>query len=61
MSHEEMEEISKFIDWFSSPYSTYFKEFGSSKSSHMLPSYATDKLVMQEVAYHLSTGLSGML
>ena len=35
--------------------------FGGEKPLHVLPRYATNKLVMQEVSYHLATRLSATL
>lgn len=32
--------------------------FGGYKPPHVLPRYATEKLITQEVSYHLATGLS---
>lgn len=61
MSQEAMEEVVELADWFSSLDGIYLRVFGSKKSSHFLSRYATEKLVMQEVAYHLSTSLSRVL
>lgn len=58
MSQEEMHALLNFVDWYSSPGGTFIKMFGGEKPLNFLPRYATDKLVMQEVAYHISTGLS---
>lgn len=60
MPCEMMEAMPELADWFASPDETYLKMFGSQKSPHILPRYATDKLVMQEFAYHISTGLLGV-
>ena len=35
--------------------------FGGEKPLHVLPRFSTDKLVMQEISYHPSTGLSATL
>jgi len=61
MSREAVKAVSKLANWFASLNDTYLIVFGGHKSPHFLPRYATDKLVMQEVAYHLSTGLSWVL
>lgn len=61
MSHQVMEVVLELEDWFASLECTFLREFGGHKSPHLLPRYATNKLVMQEVAYHLSTRLSRLL
>lgn len=61
MSHEAMDSVSNVSDWFASPDDTYLRVFGCQKPSHLLPRYAIDKLVMQEVAYLLAIGLSTIL
>lgn len=61
MSPETMEAVSEHADWFASSNGTYLRVFNSHKSSHMLPRWVTNKLVMQEVAYHISIDLSGVL
>jgi len=35
--------------------------FGGEKPSHVLPRYVIEKLVMQELSYHLSIGLQIMV
>lgn len=54
MSLGEMEEISKIIDWFPSLGNNFLSVFNEEKSSHVLPRYAIDNLVMHEVSYHLA-------
>lgn len=54
MSHEAMEALAEISDWFSSPDGTYLKVLDYQKLSHLLSRYSTNKLVMHEVAYHLS-------
>ena len=52
-----MEVILKIANWYNSLGGTFIGVFGREKPLHVLPSNATNKLVMQEVSYHLSTGL----
>jgi len=40
---------------------TFIWIYSAENPSHVLPNFATDKLVMQEVSYHISTGLSTRL
>jgi len=61
MPHGVMEVVSEIKAWFSSLDGTFLRLFGNKKSPHILPRYATDKHVMLEVSYHLSTGLSAAL
>lgn len=61
MSQEVMEEILNIVYWYASPSGTFIKVFCGEKPPRVLPRYATEKLVMQEVAYHLSVGLSAGL
>jgi len=53
-----MEVITKITDWYASPGGTFLRVFDREKPMHVLPRYATDKLSMQEVSYHLAIGLS---
>ena len=57
MSQEVMEVILNIVDWYASLSGTFIRVFGGEKPPHVLPMYATDKLVMQEISYHLSMGL----
>lgn len=45
-------------DWYASPDGTSIRMYNAEKAPHFSPRFSTDKLVMQEVAYHISTGLS---
>jgi len=56
MSREVMEVIVDIAYWFVSPSGTFIRFFGREKPLHILPWYAIDKLIMQEVSYHLATG-----
>jgi len=61
MSREAMEVIEDIVDWHALPGGTFIRVFGREKPLHVLSRHATDKLVMQEVSYHLATVLSTML
>lgn len=37
---------------------TFIRMFGRENPPRVLPRYATEKIIMQEVSYHLTTGLS---
>lgn len=56
-----MEAIVDITDWYASLGGTFIRVFGREKPLHVLPRYATNKLIMQEMSYHLATGLSPAL
>lgn len=56
-----MEVIVDIADWYASPDGTFIRVFGREKHMHFLQRYATDKLIMEEVSYHLATGLLATL
>lgn len=56
MSLEVMEALINIVDWYASSSGKFIRMFGGEKPLHVLPRFATDKLVMQEVAYHISIG-----
>lgn len=58
MSQEVMEAILNIAYLYAPPGRIFIRVFGGEKTLHVIPKYATDKLVMQEVSYHLSTWLS---
>lgn len=58
MSQEVMQELLNIVDWCTSPGGTFINMFGGKKPPHVLPRFATDILVMQEVSCHISIGLS---
>jgi len=58
MSHGAMEPVLEIANWFASPDGTFLRAFSGQKLPHILSRYAINKLVMQEVSYHLSIGLS---
>ena len=57
MSREAMEALPNIAYWYASPSGTFIKMFGRDKPPHVLPRFSMDKLVMQEVTYHISIGL----
>ena len=61
MSREAVEVIVDIAFWYASLSSTLIIVFGREKPPHVLPRYATDKLIMQEVSYHLTTRLLASL
>ncbi len=58
MSPKVMQELLNIAYWYASPGGTFIRIFGSEKPPHELPRFSTQKMVMQEVTYHISTGLS---
>ena len=61
MYKEVMGEILNISYWYASLGGTLIWMFGGEKPLHVLPRFSTDKLVMQVVPYHMSTGLSTRL
>jgi len=61
ISQEEMETTMNIVAWYASLGGTFIRVYGREKPLHVLPSYATDKFFIQEVSYHLSTGLSAAI
>jgi len=57
MSEELMHALLKIAYCYASPSGTFIRMFGEEKPRHVLPRFSTDKLVMQEVSYHISIGL----
>lgn len=53
----EMKEMLELANWFALLDGTFLRVFSCRKSPHLLLSYAIDKLVMQEVSYHISIRL----
>lgn len=60
-SRMKMEAIREILDWFSSLNGTFLRVFSGEKLLHVFPRYSIDKLIMQEVSYHLTIGLSASL
>jgi len=61
MPCDTMRVVPKNEDLFALLDGTYFKVFAYQKPSHLLPRYATDKVVIQKVAYNIVTGLTIVL
>lgn len=57
MSQESMEALLSIENWYPSRSGTFIGIFGGEKPLHVLPRFATDKLMMQEIIYHISIGL----
>lgn len=53
-----MEALIDIAYWYASPLGTFIWMYNADKAPHVLPKFSMDKLVMQEVSYHISTGLS---
>jgi len=61
MSQEAMQAFLNIENWYAPLDVTFIRMFGMENPLHELLMFSTDKLVMQEVAYHISTGLSAGL
>ena len=61
MSQAMMEALIDIIDWYASALGTFIQMHNAEKASHVLPNFSMDKLVMQEVSYHIMIGLSARL
>jgi len=61
MSQAMMATLVNIANWYASPLGTFIRMYNVEKTLHVLPMFAMDKLIMQEVAYHISTGLSTRL
>lgn len=61
MSKVEMEALIDIADWYASPSSTFIQMYNTEKPLHVLSKFSLDKLVMQEVSYHISAGLTAKL
>lgn len=58
MSQIEMEALIDIEDWYASTLDTFIRMYNEDKALHILLKFAMDKVIMQEVSYHISTGLS---
>ena len=56
-----MEKIIKVVHWFSIQKGTLIRVFGSFKKPHAFPKFVTDKLLLQEFCYQMSSGFSKTL
>lgn len=61
MSKETKEALTDIDDWYASLFGTYIWMYNVKKSSHVVPNFSLDKLIMQEVSYHISVGLTNRL
>lgn len=61
MSQEAMEVIVDIPDWYASLGGTFIIFYGGEKPPHFFLRYATDKLIMEEVSYHLAIVFSAAL
>lgn len=61
MTQEVMEAITEIANQYASLGEKFIRLFDGEKRLHVLPRYANEKLVMQEVLYHLTTRLSEVL
>jgi len=61
MSQAMMEALIDIADWYASPLGTFILMYNAEKAPHVLPNFSMDKLVMQQVSYHILTGLSARL
>ena len=53
-----MEVFLNIVDRYASPEGTFIRMYSVEKALHVLPTFSMEKLVMHEVAYHISTRLS---
>ena len=58
MSQVMMEALVKREYWYASTLGTFIQMYNVEKALHVLPNISTEKMVMQEVAYRISTRLS---
>jgi len=56
-----MEALIDIVDRYASPSNTFIWMYIAEKPLHVLSKFSMDKLVMQEVSYHISIGLSTRL
>ena len=56
-----MEALIDIEDWYVSPLCTFIGMYNVEKALHVLPKFSIDKLIMQEVSYHISTRFSARL
>ena len=56
-----MEALVDIANWYASPSGTFIRMFSTKNPLHVLPKFSLDILIMQEVAYHISVGLTTRL
>ena len=61
MSKKEMEALIGIADWYASPSSTFIRMFSVEKPLNVIHKFALYVLVMEELAYHISAGLTTRL
>lgn len=61
MSNKIMEALICIVDLYASPSSPFIHMYSAEKPLHVPPKFSLDILVMQEVAYHISVGLTTRL
>jgi len=61
MSKATMEALIDIADWYASPFGTFIWMYSVEKPTHVLSKFSMDKLVMLEVAYHISAKISTRL
>lgn len=61
MLKETMEALIDIAYFHASPFDTFIWMYNVSKPPHVLPKFSMDKLVMQEVSYHILVGLLARL
>ena len=58
MSQETMEALVNITDWYASPLGTFIRMYNAEKPPQVLSKFSMCKIVMQEVSYHISVGMS---
>lgn len=61
MSQAIMEVMLDITNWYASPDGTFISMYIMDKASHAFLRFSIDKLIMEEVAYHISIGLLARL
>lgn len=61
MSTTPMEALIDIADWYAQPSDTFTRMYSAKMPLYVLPKFALDILVMQDVAYHISVGLTTRL
>ena len=56
-----MEALTDIADWYASPSDTFIWMYNVEKPPHVLPKFSLEIVIMHEVAYHISVGLSARL
>jgi len=61
MSKATMDALNDIADWYASPFDTFIWMYSAEKPQYVLLKFSLDKLVMQEVSYHILVGFSSRL